>query len=115
MSPRDVQALADAAGYEATWHGADSQRARTAFRALLAALQPERPLFIPLYRRYYEAFEAGTKTIEVRRYGPKWNEHTCRVGRPVTLSCGYGKHRRLPGVITAFSRDGAWARIAIAC
>ena len=31
----------------------------------------EKPLFIPLKREYFEAFEAGTKDTEYRRHPPK--------------------------------------------
>ena len=54
-----------------------------------------RPLFIPLKTEFFLAFEAGTKTIEYRPYGPRWNERTCTVGRDVLLSHGYGTKRRL--------------------
>ncbi|OPY72466.1 MAG: hypothetical protein A4E63_01209 [Syntrophorhabdus sp. PtaU1.Bin050] len=63
-----------------------------------------KPLFIPLKREHFESFESGAKTTEFRQYGPRWNERTCIVGRPVILSLGYGKQRRLKGVITAFSK-----------
>lgn len=56
-------------------------------------------LFIPLKREYFEAFENGSKKHEYRLFGPRWNKETCIVGRPVTLSCGYGKRHRLSGVI----------------
>lgn len=36
-----------------------------------------KPLFIPLKKEYYEAFECGEKTVEYRAYGPWWNEKTC--------------------------------------
>ena len=45
-------------------------------------------LFIPLKTAYFEAFRAGTKTVEFRLYGPRWNERTCPVGRSVVLSKG---------------------------
>ena len=64
-----------------------------------------RPLFIPLKREYFEAFENGTKQTEYRLYGPRWNEQTCAIGRPVVLSLGYGKARRLRGEIVGFVRD----------
>ena len=60
-------------------------------------------LFVPLKREYFEAFERGEKEFEYREYGPRWNELTCREGRAVTLSMGYGKARRLRAVITHFS------------
>lgn len=66
--------------------------------------QPK-PLFIPLKTAYYEQFKDGTKTIEYRKYSPRWNERTCRVGRWVTLSRGYGTRERMPGRITAFCKS----------
>jgi hypothetical protein len=63
---------------------------------------PEKPLFVPLNGRFIDDFEAGRKTEEFRPYGPRWNERTCRIGRAVVLSYGYGKARRLQGVITGF-------------
>ncbi|HRI77272.1 MAG TPA: hypothetical protein PLX33_09825 [Alphaproteobacteria bacterium] len=63
----------------------------------------EKPLFIPLKTKYYDAFDAGTKTHELRLYGARWNERTCRIGRRVVLSKGYGKANRLSGRITSFT------------
>lgn len=65
----------------------------------------ERPLFIPLNREYFEAFERGEKTTEYRVYGPRWNERTCTIGRRVTLSLGYGKQRRLTGRVARFEKN----------
>ena len=59
-------------------------------------------LFIPLKTEYYEQFERGWKRIEYRKHGKRWNAQTCAIGRPVTLSKGYGKKHRLKGVITGF-------------
>ncbi|WP_211217706.1 hypothetical protein, partial [Novispirillum itersonii] len=67
----------------------------------------EKPLFIPLCRQWFDAFQSGLKTEEFRPAGGRWNPKTCRIGRPVTLSLGYGKHRRLAGVITGFREDPA--------
>jgi len=61
-----------------------------------------KPLFIPLKREYYEQFAAGTKTKELRKYGPRWNEKHCYPGRRVTLSLGYGKAHRLTGTVIGF-------------
>lgn len=61
-----------------------------------------KPLFIPLKREWFEAFRTGLKTVEYRPHGPRWNERTCWVGRPVVLSLGYGKAHRLTGRITEF-------------
>jgi hypothetical protein len=65
------------------------------------------PLFIPLKTEFFRAFQAGTKTVEFRQYGPRWNERTCSVGRPVVLSHGYGKRERLNGVVSGFSVETA--------
>lgn len=64
-----------------------------------------KPLFIPLKTAYYNQFDAGTKTDELRVYGTRWNERTCKVGRAVTLSKGYGKRHRLSGTVTSFKRQ----------
>ena len=66
---------------------------------------PVGPLFVPLRSEYYEAFANGSKTEELRLYGPRWNECTCVVGREVTLSKGYGKKHRLNGKIWRFKRQ----------
>lgn len=62
-------------------------------------------LFIPLKTEHFEAFRAGTKTVEYRPYGARWNERTCAVGRPVVLSKGYGKAHRLAGRVAEFSQS----------
>jgi hypothetical protein len=64
----------------------------------------EKPLFIPLKTEYYRAFQAGTKTTEFRRYGALWNERSCRIGRRVVLSRGYGKQDRRTGMVVGFDR-----------
>lgn len=63
----------------------------------------DRPLFIPLAGKWYDQFADGTKRVEYRPYGARWNELTCRTGRRVTLSRGYGKKHRLHGHVTGFS------------
>jgi len=45
------------------------------------------------------------KQEELRRYGPRWDEKTCEVGREVTLSCGYGSKRRAKGIVTKFKKQ----------
>jgi hypothetical protein len=67
----------------------------------------EKPLFIALKTEFFEAFANGTKTAEYRVYGPRWNEKHCFPGRPVVLSKGYGKGRRLSGVVTGFRKIDA--------
>lgn len=64
----------------------------------------ERPLFIPLKTEFYVAFKGGLKQFELRKYGSRWNEKTCRVGRAVTLSKGYGKKDRITRDVTAFEK-----------
>lgn len=64
-----------------------------------------KPLFVPLKTEYYEAFADGSKREELRRYGPRWNEKTCAVGREVVLSKGYGKQYRMTGRISKFKRQ----------
>ena len=64
-----------------------------------------KPLFVPLKTVYFDAFANGSKTDELRRYGPRWNEETCKPGREVILSKGYGKHARLKGRIRKFKRQ----------
>lgn len=61
-----------------------------------------KPLFIPLKTEYFNQFKSGEKTSELREYGKRWNERTCEILRPVTLSKGYGKHERLYGKIVDF-------------
>ncbi len=58
-----------------------------------------KPLFIPLKGVYYDAFESGIKDTEYRMHGARWNVKTCPPGRRVVLSRGYGKRRRMTGVI----------------
>ena len=74
-------------------------------KAAVGSEVSERPLFIPLKREFFEAFERGEKWEEFRGFGLRWNYCTCRVGRRVTLSLGYGKARRLTGQIVAFRLD----------
>jgi hypothetical protein len=72
-------------------------------------------LFVPLKSEYFEAFARGEKDTEYRPFGVRWNERTCRIGRPVVLSKGYGKRHRLRGVVASFARvrtsrpSAAWA------
>lgn len=73
----------------------------------------DKPLFIPLTGKWFEAFAAGTKTEEFRPHVPRWSAKHCRIGRPVTLSYGYGKARRLTGTITGFRICGPDAHPAI--
>lgn len=64
-----------------------------------------KPVFIPLKSEYFEAFANGSKREELRRYGPRWNEKTCGIGKEVVLSKGYGKKNRMLGKIWKFKRQ----------
>ncbi len=66
-----------------------------------------KPLFIPLKTEYYEKFQDGSKTDELRLYGKRWNENTCQIGRYVVLSLGYGKQNRMSGTIWRFKKQHA--------
>lgn len=68
------------------------------------SVEQRKPLFIPLRAKFYELFAKGKKTIEFRKYGPRWNEDTCPSGRRVVLSRGYGKADRQTGVIVGFQK-----------
>lgn len=68
-------------------------------------MNTEKPLFIPLKAVFYASFAIGEKEWEFRPNGPRWNERTCRVGRRVVLSRGYGKQHRMTGVIVDFRVD----------
>lgn len=61
-------------------------------------------LFVPLKSEYFEAFVDGSKTVEFRKYGPRWNESTCAVGRAVTISKGYGRQFRRDGEVVGFQK-----------
>jgi hypothetical protein len=69
----------------------------------MARAPKQRPLFIPLKTEYFRAFENGSQSEELRRYGPRWNERTCTLGRPATLSHGYSG-KRLKAVVIGFER-----------
>ena len=64
----------------------------------------DKPLFIPLITKYYEAFLEGNKNTEYRQYGARWNEKTCAIGREVALSKGYCKANRISGKIESFNK-----------
>jgi len=73
----------------------EDQTMATAQEIVLEALHNigQKPLFIPLRTRWFREFEAGTKNVEYRAYGPRWNEKTCRVGRDAVISHGYSGAR----------------------
>ena len=59
------------------------------------------PLHLRLKFVWFDAFASGTKQHEWRRYGERFNERTCPIGRPVILGRGYTPER-LTGTITSF-------------
>lgn len=63
------------------------------------------PLFIPLKAKFFDAFANGSKDTEYRVRDNRWNMETCRIGRRVVLSRGYGKKHRLHGVIVGCHYD----------
>jgi hypothetical protein len=67
----------------------------------------EKPLFVPLNAEFWYAFRNGDKTDELRLFGPRWNEETCRVGRKALLSKGYGKAHRILAVVAEFHKRDA--------
>lgn len=83
-------------------------------RAGVPHLKDEKPLFIPLKREFYFAFVSGRKDTEYRRYGSRWNERTCRIGRRVILSKGYSGSRRT-GEIMGFERKRMDSADWLAC
>lgn len=72
-----------------------------------------KPLFIPLKAKHFDRFDDGSKDTERRVYGKKWNIGVLHVGRPVVLSRGYGKARRIGGKITDL-RIVPFAEVAVA-
>ena len=86
----------------------NSDTAAEAGRAAPICSESLKPLFIPLKREYFESFEQRKKSVEYRVHGPRWNKNTCQVGRRVTLSLGYGKQRRIGGVIVSFWQSSAF-------
>jgi len=58
-----------------------------------------KPVFIPLKRQYFEAFQDGRKRIEYRKVGGQFTLRNCSPGRQVTLSLGYGTRSRLSGTV----------------
>lgn len=73
----------------------------------------KKPLFIPLKELGFHQFATLVKVDEFRPEGPRWNAETCRIGRPVVLSCGYGVRRRLAGIVAGYRVVGPDADAAI--
>ena len=68
-------------------------------------------LFIPLKGEFFDAFAQGEKRTEYRLRGKRWNLDTCALGRPVILSRGYGKAKRLKGRIVGCHYDNLPSRL----
>ncbi len=60
-----------------------------------------RPLFVSLRTQWFHAFRDGSKRIEWRAYGGRWNRQTAHRGRRITLSLGYSGSRLLGSIVTA--------------
>ncbi len=60
-----------------------------------------RPLFVPLRTKWFAAFRDGSKRIEWRAYGARWNRQVAHRGRRVTLSLGYSGARLTGSVVSA--------------
>lgn len=58
-----------------------------------------RPLFVPLAEGPFRRFLAGTKTVELRQFGPRWNDRHVRPGREVLLRLGYSTKKEALGVV----------------
>ncbi|HAS87998.1 MAG TPA: hypothetical protein DCS48_01630 [Desulfovibrio sp.] len=67
-------------------------------------MKKERPLFMTLKTEHYMPFRSGEKRYEIRPYGARWNEETCRIGRLASVSHGYQKKGRLIRVVTDFKK-----------
>lgn len=61
-----------------------------------------KPAFLPLNKEYYIKFKQHLKHDEYRLYGGRFVEKNFETGRPIVVSCGYGKHDRTVGVIEGF-------------
>jgi hypothetical protein len=72
-----------------------------------------KPLFIPLKREWFDAFASGSKDTEFRPFIPRWGSSVCFIGRPVILSLGYGKQKRLSGIVAGWKPVGPDAHPAI--
>jgi hypothetical protein len=50
-------------------------------------------------KTYWLEFRAGTKSVEYRRYGPRFNERVFRIDR--LLAIGYARDRRSPRLLAS--------------
>ena len=67
----------------------------------------EKPLFVPLNADHYDNFASGLKEFELRCGPQRWNLKTVYAGRPVTISRGYGKSKRINGEVGAVFQNGS--------
>lgn len=61
-----------------------------------------KPLFVALKTKFYEQFKYGLKRYELRKLNSNFNAQTCKIGKAVILSKGYGNHERLGCYITSY-------------
>lgn len=64
-----------------------------------------KPLYLVLARVHFEAFLDGSKSFEIRRYGTRYNERTCAIGREVLLQLGYSRIRAAGRILWFAARD----------
>jgi hypothetical protein len=60
-----------------------------------------KPIFIPLFREFYEAYIRGAKSFELRGVTPVFNSTRIKSGIDVIISCGYGHNHRRNALIGA--------------
>lgn len=70
--------------------------------ALLNWPDDQPAIFVPQKRVHFADTKSGVKRFEYRKLGKIWNEKSCRVGRRIIFSNGYGIQNRLTGRITSF-------------
>ena len=63
----------------------------------------QRPVLLALRKQHFLAFAGGSKTVEWRAWGPRWNDKAIRPGRAIALSKGYSG-ARLHGVVVKVER-----------
>ena len=63
----------------------------------------EDELEIKVFEKYFEQWIDRKKKYEMRIYGEKWNEKTCRVGKKAIIRCGSKGLSSVSGVISGFS------------
>ena len=61
-------------------------------------------MLIVVRKVWFEELRGGAKRVEYRRYGRRFNERVCYIGRPVAFAYRYDRvSPRLTGVVTSFA------------